>query len=100
MIRGTTPTHTFTLPFAGEGLKNLKITYVQMNKVVLSKYLDDVGIRGNCVTVRLSQKDTLSFKSTGLVQIQVRVVAADGTALASNIMEVPVERCLDSEVLA
>jgi hypothetical protein len=40
--RGTTPTHTFTLPFERDYLKDLRISYYQNKDEILTKNLSDV----------------------------------------------------------
>lgn len=100
MIRGTTPTHTFTLPIDAGVIKSVKITYTQFGKVVLTKTGSDIALSKNIITVRLTQQDTFRFDCSGDVFIQLRILTTDGGALASKIMRVSVDRCLDDEVLA
>lgn len=99
MIRGTTPTHVFTIPIDVSMIKNVKIVYSQFDKIVLEKTGDDVELSGNTLTTRLSQEDTFGFACTGSVHIQLRILTDGGSVLASKIMTVTVGRCLDSEVL-
>lgn len=107
MTRGTTPTHTFTLP---DGLKTatlsaLYITYAQRGTTVLEKTLSDVTINNGVITCTLTQADTLAFKVVDQycggdkVDIQVRLKTSDGTAMASDIMRIPVQDVLkDGEI--
>ena len=37
MIQGTTPTHTFTIPFDVSLIKELKVVYAQQGEIVLEK---------------------------------------------------------------
>lgn len=100
MIRGTTPTHTFTLPFDTGTVECVKITYSQRGQVVLTKHRADVELAGNAIITRLTQEDTFRFDCAVDVSIQIRVLTTDGSALASKIMRISVDRCLDNEVLA
>ena len=70
---------------------------VQRQDVQLKK---DVAVMQDMVIVRLSQKDTLSFRaSCHTVQMQIRYVFSDGTADASDIMEAEVGEVLkDGEI--
>ena len=107
MTRGTTPTHTFTLP---DNLKTatisaLYITYAQHGTTVLEKTLSDVTINGGAIICTLTQADTLKFEvldqhcGCDKVAIQVRMKTSDGAAMASDIMRIPVQDVLkDGEI--
>ena len=99
MIQGTTPTHTFDIPFDTALINKMRILYAQNNKLVLEKENADCSIDGNTITVRLTQEDTLKFVADALVQIQLRILTAGGDALASDIVNVDCRRILDDEVL-
>lgn len=107
MTRGTTPTHTFTLPddLKTETLSALYITYAQRGKTVLEKALSDVTINNGVIACALTQAETLLFsvqnhaRSMDDVAIQVRMKTSDGTAMASDIMCIPVMDVLkDGEI--
>lgn len=51
---GTTPTHTFTIPFEKELVADLRITYTQKKKKILTKHLKDVEIVGNDINITLT----------------------------------------------
>ena len=107
MTRGTTPTHTFTLP---DNLKTatisaLYITYAQHGTTVLEKTLSDVTINDGVIICTLTQADTLAFEvldqrcGCDKVDVQVRMKTSDGTAMASDIMRIPVMDILkDGEI--
>ena len=99
MIRGTTPTHKFELPFDTAMLKEIKIIYGQDDNVLFAKRLSDCDLDGNMVSVTLAQEDTLQFNSEKLVQIQIRALTINGDAPATKIMLKSVYMCLDDEVL-
>lgn len=97
IYRGSTPIHTFVLPFDLENITNIHITYRQNGCNVLSKTMMDnfadfsVDIDAREVSVRLSQSDTLVFTcgkqyKNNLVQIQVRVLFESGTVMTSDII--------------
>lgn len=99
MIRGTTPTHTFKLPFDTSIVKEVMVIYAQNEKEVFHKDTFDCELNGKEIIVTLSQEDTLKFNHRQNVQIQVRVLTDDDVALASQIKEITIQNCLNSEVL-
>lgn len=99
MRRGTTPTHTFTLPFEVSLISKLRINYAQNGVLVLVKTESDATLEGRTVSVQLSQEDTLAFKCTRGVDIQLDVLTMGGDLLKTKIMQTSVARCLNSEVL-
>ena len=99
MRRGTTPTHTFEVPFDISTIKELKITYCQDDAIILEKYLKDCENTENKVNVTLTQNDTFLFRAHVPVKIQLRVLVNDGTVYGTDVASVPVLVCLDGEVL-
>lgn len=96
---GTTPTHTFTLPFDTEIVRAVEITYSQNGKVVLQKDERCCTLDGNTISTKLSQVDTFEFDECVNVEIQIRVLDYNDQAFASDIMCISCGRCLSSEVL-
>lgn len=99
MIRGTTPTHIFKLPFDTNLIKCCKIIYSQNNEKILEKETSDCALEAKEIIVKLSQEETFLFDCHYLVDIQVRILAKDGSAIASKIIKASVGTCLDNEVL-
>lgn len=99
MIRGTTPTHIFTLPFGIETIKTIQIIYAQNGAEKLTKSNADCTLEGNTVKIRLTQEDTFKFADDVCVEVQVRVLTTGGDALASRVMRVRCHDCLSDEVL-
>lgn len=99
MIRGTTPTHVYTLPFETALLRELKIIYAQADKILFEKLAKHCEMTEKTASVTLTQEETFSFDCKLPVQIQVRALTVDGVSLASSIMLISVEKCLDNEVL-
>lgn len=100
MIRGTTPTHRFYLPFGRDEIRALRVTYAQHGEVVLVCEGDDCRIEDGMVELLLTQEQTLRFGADAPVQIQLRVLTDKGEAYASRILIAQVGECLDGEVLA
>ena len=99
MIRGTTPLHTFTLPFSTELCNTVRVIYGQNGQPVLVKSGSDLRLDGNNIELKLTQEDTLKLCGGMYVDIQVRVLTHGGDALASDVVKVPVGRCLENEVI-
>lgn len=105
MIRGTTPTLTFNIPFQTNLITDLSIAFVQLGELALEKTLSDCTLEEKSIHCRLSENDTLSFKSIPPgayyydilkdydVKIQLRVACGEDK-LASNIISVSVKDIL------
>ena len=100
MIRGTTPTHTFELPFDTAEIKEIKVIYAQDNEPLFCKRMDDCDVDGSNVSVKLTQEETFLFDHKKMVQIQIRVLTFGEDSLITAVMKVPVDKCLDDEVLS
>lgn len=98
MRRGTTPTNTFTVDVDLTSAVALYITYKQGARVAIEKAIDDIDITSEALTVTLTQQDTLKL-TNGDVDIQVRARFPGGSAIASNIISVPVEAILKDGVI-
>ena len=100
MKQGTTPTHTFMLPFDTSIIKTVKVLYEQNGALILEKNKDDCVLEGETISLTMTQEDTFQFKDAkGFVYIQLRILTLEGVALASDLMATTVDRCLDKEVL-
>lgn len=101
MIRGTTPTLEFTMPFDTSLIAELYITITQNGATALEKTLSDCNCNDTSVSLTLTQEDTLRLEqkpySDNEMQIRVRTVA--GEVLASNIMRIYVGRILKDGVI-
>lgn len=99
MIRGTTPTHIFTVPFDTSIIKEVRVIYKQGNQKVLCKGNTDVEMDEQTISLKLTQEDTLKLKHGQNVKIQLRILTNDGEAMTSAIIVDSVQECLDDEVL-
>jgi hypothetical protein len=59
MRQGTTPKHTFTLPFYATACQKIRVIYAQGGIVKIVKTSKDIDVYGNDIVVNLSQADTL-----------------------------------------
>lgn len=94
MIRGTTPTLTFTLPMDCSELQEAYVTFVQNGNIVLDKSLVSCQQELNKLIIKLTQTETLKLVGNELTEVQLRVKTKDGTALASKIWKVETGRIL------
>ena len=108
-MRGTTPYHSFILPMHADEITEIYVSYTQNGQMILDKTSADAEIHdivdsyenasmeelteeelNSCqVTLHLSQEDTLAFRfypaaEKNIAVIQVRVLAVDGEAYASD----------------
>lgn len=99
MRRGTTPTHTFALPFKVDSIEKLRIIYEQNDKTVLQKTEVDCRMEGNTISTKLSQEETLEFKENAVIKVQLRILTQTGDSLASIPFHISSEEILSEEVL-
>ena len=99
MIPGTTPTHTFRIPVNAADVAAIRITYDQSQKTVLQKELEDCTVTDGQVVTKLTQEETLKFKSNVEVRIQIKVRTVGGDVMVSDIMKVPAYIVLDEEAI-
>ena len=108
MIRGTTPTHTFTFNnLDPETFKVMNVYYAQQGVEVLKKTKDcfsfsssetDIGIVYSA-QVTLTQQETLAFNPKQSVKVQMRALTADDRSLATKEYELSVWTVINDEVL-
>ena len=108
MIRGTTPTHTFTFEKLDPStFKVLNVYYAQQGVELLAKDKDDCtfGTKETdediiyTASVTLTQEETKLFKAKYDVEVQLRVLTADDRALATPKYKLSVWDVINDEVL-
>lgn len=103
MIRGTTPTLTFTLPFNVSEISTYYITIGQLNGLeidsVIEKDQDDCESSGKVITCVLTQEDTLKLHADYPVMIQIRAKTNEGTALASRMIKTTADAIIKDGVI-
>lgn len=99
MVRGTTPIHTFELPFDTAMIKTLEICYAQDRTVILTKTAEDCTLSENTITVPFTQEDTFKFADDKKAEVQIRVLTLGGEVIASFPQRVVVHGSLSDEVL-
>lgn len=99
MIRGTTPTLEFVLPFDVSELATAWVTIAQEGDVVVDKPLSDCQCEGNKLSLRLTQEDTLKLQGNTIAEIQIRALTVGGDAIASDIIRDLPSRILKDGVI-
>ena len=99
MIRGTTPTLEFVLPFNTSVLDEAYVTLSQNEQIVLDKKLEDCKCEEKKLSVRLTQEETLLLDCDCKTEIQIRARTKAGDAVASNIITVNTNRILKDGVI-
>lgn len=99
MRRGTTPTHTFGTAIDLTSAVVLFMTYKQGKNAVVERDIHSIEVEPDKLIIKLTQEETLKFDLGKNVQIQCRAKFADGTAIASDILDVRVCEILkDGEI--
>ena len=103
MIKGTTPTHKFNVD---RDLTEARVyvTYKQRGSIIVERNNEEatntLTIDETSVELTLTQEETLKFYANEKVEIQIRAVYEDGTAIASSIISVYTDRILkDGEIV-
>ena len=105
MIKGSAPTHRFTIPttMLALGIAAVEVTYSQHGNVVLVKRGEQCKLVDNVVEVPLTQEDTLLFSESGAlndVKMQLRIRTNSGTVATSNVMYTRVDPSILEGVMA
>ena len=102
MIKGTTPTLHYNLPFGTEVIKSLEIVidYVDANNgFQIVKTQDDCVIGDNCISTALTQQETLRLPAPSTVDIQLRILTVDEMVFATEVQKISVKRLLKEDVI-
>jgi hypothetical protein len=105
MRQGTTPKHTFSIPFDTSNVGKVRVYYAQKDSRSgetvrkITKTESDVAMEGNTISLRLSQEDTLLLEGNKVTLIQLRVVTKAEESFVSDIVTVMTEQCLSDEVV-
>ena len=102
MIKGTTPTIKYNLPFESSIIKSAEIVlmYVDENKeVLIVRNLRDCTLGNKSIEAKLTQEETLKLPAPSYVEVQLRIVTLDNTILATVPEKVTVKRLLKEDVI-
>lgn len=96
---GTTPTHTWALPFDASLVAEARAIYKQSGEEILRKETEHFTMEGQKLSVTLSQEETFLFDCRTPVKIQLRIRTTAGQALKTPVIVKTPTECLDREVL-
>lgn len=99
MIRGTTPTLEYTLPFGTEQVAKAFITLVQNDEIIIDRPMEECNCSGNKISVRLTQEETYKLQCDCIVEIQLVVKDQNDNVIATNISKDRVWRILREGVI-
>ncbi len=99
IIRGTTPTNIFNVNVDLTEAEDIIISYAQKGNVVINKMISDIDVTEDTLSTTLTQTETLKLDATYNVEIQIRALFDDGTAIASDIISVDVGAILYEGVI-
>ena len=102
MIRGTTPTLLFNLPFSASIIKSAEITIKYKKgteKILIIKNLEDCNLGETSISTILTQEETLQFPAKAIAYVQLRILTTDDRALATDIYTVTVKKLLSGDVI-
>ena len=100
MVRGTTPTFTFSCTGYTFPSSNVYV-YIKQRNVEIKKtgtVTVDENPENCTVTVELTQEETLSL-SSGPAEAQIRAINSDGTVVASETLNFLITKVLIPETL-
>ena len=97
IARGSTPTHSFNIPFDTSTISGVRIIYAQNGEEVFQKKSADCMITDYDISVTLTQSETLKLKA-GSCQVQM-VVYCYEQSFVSNIIELSVADILSEDVV-
>ena len=102
MIKGTTPTLQFNIPFSTSLIKTAEIVlqYVDNAKTVtIERSMADCTIGEQSISAVLTQEETLALPAPAIAQVQLRIKTIDDMVLATLPQEVIVKKLLKESVL-
>ena len=98
MIRGTTPTIEFKLPFEVDKLLVVLITFSQNGEEKLRKSEAECTLEDRSIKVWLSQEETLDFNPNTPIDIELKVKTTSYNVLIDHY-KISVENCFNAEVI-
>jgi hypothetical protein len=78
VIRGTTPTHDFELPYPMDLVDDVRVVYGQKGKALFVKSINDCDVSEGKISVSLIQEETFLFAPEKNVNIEVRIKLTNG----------------------
>ena len=99
MRQGTTPVLSFEVDLDTSVLSCIKVVFKKGDKIILTKRETECSLSGKIIKIRLSQEETFLFECETNYNVQIRAKLFNGDVVATDVMKLPIEECLDEEVL-
>lgn len=102
MYRGSTPTFTFEFDIEFNGLTALSVVFSQKEEVKVEKTLEECEVKGNQITITLTEEETLKFETDGMRNLYTDVqfkFGFDDKRVISDIVQVVVKPILKDGAL-
>lgn len=99
IVRGTTPTLSFGLPFSTNLLETGFVTIQQRDETIVEKELSACDCSGDTVSATLTQEETLALKIGSLAQIRLVVKTTGGDRMETDDVVVRVRDTHKDEVI-
>lgn len=99
IVRGTTPTVSFGLPFSADLIATGFVTVMQREEPVIEKELSACDCNGNTLSTKFSQEDTLALEIGSLAKIRLVVKTQGGDRLETKDFVVRVSDTHKDEVI-
>lgn len=97
MIRGTTPSLRFELPFEAADIDEGYITIAQKGRPNLDIPISRCTVDENALILDLTQEETLGLRAS-IADVQIRI-KMNGSVLASNIVKLDVGAILKDGII-
>lgn len=100
MYRGTTPTIQVNLSNVDfTNVSELWFTISQLGRPIINRDLDEVTIEDTAISVTLTQEETLALRANANTRLQIRILMADGCAMATPAVKLDVNGILKDGVI-
>lgn len=99
IVRGTTPTLSFGLPFSTDRLATAFVTVQQRDKVLVEKELAECNCSGSMIATQLTQEDTLALEDGVLAKIRLVLKTTGGDRFETKDIVVRVSDTHKDEVI-
>ena len=97
--KGCTCKNTFLIPFTENQIKDIIITYMQQDQIILEKVKKDCTFNDCKVTVDLTQEESMKFDETKIIRMQIKIKTNDDHVVKSNIMETYTDELFNKVVM-
>ena len=94
-MRGTTPIHTFQLPFSAENVAKAKVAYKEGNNLLFKKNTTDCKMEANSIIVALTREETIKFPDNTIIKVQLEIETKAGESLKTDVYKLWSSELLD-----